>query len=141
MSIQNIKKLLHVQCIRMGNGDKIIVRRRTVFFFLHVCSGEQRLRRSSANILGPSSDEKSLAGGAAESYRRPPAWGSSPELATAPADFLRSAAADRILMPNKKTAAISFRDSHCLHLSRSIKRVLNRKHHYRFATCCRPQMR
>ena len=80
MSIQNIKKLLHVQCIRMGNGDKIIVRRHTEFSVLHVYSGERRLRRSSENILFFSSDGRSLAGGGAESYRYPPAGGSSPEL-------------------------------------------------------------
>ena len=80
MSIQNIKKLLHVQCIRMGTGDKIIVRRHTEFSVLHVYSGERRLRRSSENILFFSSDGRSLAGGGAESYRYPPAGGSSPEL-------------------------------------------------------------
>lgn len=74
----------------------------------------------AANIPGPSSDERSLAGGTAESYRRPPAGGSSPELATTPAAFLRSASANHILIADKKTAAISFRDSHCLHLLRSL---------------------
>ena len=95
-------------------------------FFLHVTSGERRLRRRSANILLPTSDERSLAGGGAESYRCPPVGGSSPELAIAPAALLRRAEAAHILMvANKKAEAISSRDSHCLHLLRSIKRVLN----------------
>ena len=78
----------------MGIGDKIIVCRSTVFIFLHVCSGERRLRRISANILLLSSDEGSLDGGKCESYRRTPVGGSSPELATAPAAVPRPAPAN-----------------------------------------------
>lgn len=79
----------------------------------------------SANILIPSSDKKRLAGGGAEGYRHTPAGGSPPELAIAPSAFLRPTAAAHILMvDNKKAAAISSRDSPCLHLLRSIKRVL-----------------
>lgn len=95
-------------------------------FFLHVTSGERRLRRRSANILLPTSDERSLAGGGAESYRCPPVGGSPPELAIAPAALLRLAEAAHILIvDNKKAAAISSRDSHCLHLLRSIKHALS----------------
>lgn len=50
------------------------------YSFFNVCSGERRLRRSSDNILLPTSDERSLAGGGAESYRSAPGWGPSPEL-------------------------------------------------------------